>query len=287
VAGGGKLVKAELNHDHPPLTRAMRIGAPPSHQLGKHYRIGRKSAYPIHQESENGAPAALREPLVRSAGLPARNNQAARASACWRANSSRASTPCRAAGRSPPSPPSPFPAIGAASKGLTWTVFLLLANQFAVAAAMLNTAEGETTAGFTQGALYQWHKSVGLVVLAAALLRYVWRKTTPLPDWAPNLSAGEKRWIPRIETVLYCCMFLMPVSGYVFVMAGGYGVNFFGQWNLPNYLGKHAAPLSIEFQSGIVSRSSIERSRPASASFWISAGVPPNPACASQFACGS
>jgi cytochrome b561 len=41
-------------------------------------------------------------------------------------------------------------------------------------------------------------------------------------------------------------MFLMPISGFVFVMTGGYGVNFFGQWQLPNLLGENAtiAPIA-------------------------------------------
>ena len=47
-------------------------------------------------------------------------------------------------------------------------------------------------------------------------------------------------------------MFLMPVSGYLFVMAGGYGVNFFGHWNLPNYLGKHpTVSVTAEWVHGI------------------------------------
>lgn len=129
---------------------------------------------------------------------------------------------------------------GFVSKLLHWTLFLLILNQFVVATMMLNTPQGATTAGFTQGVLYNWHKSIGLIALAVALARYVWRKTTPLPDWARNLSNGEKRWINRIETTLYVCMFLMPISGYIFVMAGGYGVDFFGQWKMPNYLGKNA-----------------------------------------------
>jgi len=129
---------------------------------------------------------------------------------------------------------------GFVTKALHWTLFVLIVSQFVVAAMMLNTPQGTTTAGFTQGTLYNWHKSVGLIALAAALARYIWRKTTPLPDWAPNLSDGEKRWIGRIETVLYLCMFLLPISGYVFVMAGGYGVHFFSQWHLPNWIGKHA-----------------------------------------------
>jgi len=126
---------------------------------------------------------------------------------------------------------------GAVTKILHWTVFVLLLNQFTVAAAMLSTPEGEATAGFTRDGLYQWHKSVGLVVLAVVLVRFTWRKTTPLPDWAPNLSASEKRTIHRLERVLYSCMFLMPISGFVFVMAGNYPLNFFGLGEVPNVIG--------------------------------------------------
>lgn len=129
---------------------------------------------------------------------------------------------------------------GPVTKVLHWTIFLLLLNQFVIAIAMLNTPQGQTTAGFSQGQLYEWHKSTGLIVLALATVRFLWRKFTPLPDWAPNLSAGEKRWIHRIETTLYCCMFLMPISGFVFVMAGDYGVKFFNLWPLPRFIGADA-----------------------------------------------
>ena len=117
---------------------------------------------------------------------------------------------------------------GTVTKVLHWTVFLLLLNQFVVAGLMLTTEEWETTAGFTQAALYEWHKSVGIVVFAVVCVRYIWRKLTPLPDWAPNLSAGERRAIHVVERVLYACLFVMPVSGFVFVMAGNFPVNFFG-----------------------------------------------------------
>jgi cytochrome b561 len=130
------------------------------------------------------------------------------------------------------------------TKLLHWIVFLLFLNQFVVAIAMLNTPLGSTTAGFTQGALYNWHKSIGLIVLGVALIRYWWRKRMPLPDWAPNLSAGEKKVIHYVEKTLYWCMILMPISGFIFVMAGGYGVKFFGLWDLPNFIGK-IAPLAL------------------------------------------
>ena len=128
---------------------------------------------------------------------------------------------------------------GAISKGLHWLVFLAILNQFVVAAAMLNTPDWDTTLGFTQGALYEWHKTIGLVALFLALARYVWRKATPLPEWAPNLGEGEKRAIHAIERTLYVCMLLMPLSGFVFVTAGGYPIKLFNMWELPRTVTNH------------------------------------------------
>jgi len=129
---------------------------------------------------------------------------------------------------------------GPVTKALHWLVFLLLLGQFVLANAMLNTLDGETTAGLTQGSLYEWHKSIGLLALLAAVARYTWRRLTPLPDWAPNLTSVEKRVIDVVERVLYACMFVMPLSGFLFVMAGGFGVKLFDRWELPRFIGKHA-----------------------------------------------
>ena len=126
---------------------------------------------------------------------------------------------------------------GRVTKVFHWTIFFLILNQFIVAAMMFNTPAGETTAGFSQGTLYEWHKSVGLIALAVVVGRYIWRRTTTLPDWAPHLSDGEKRVIHVIERTLYVCMFLMPISGFLFVMTGDFGVSFFQHWDLPNVVG--------------------------------------------------
>jgi cytochrome b561 len=117
---------------------------------------------------------------------------------------------------------------GFVTKLLHWTLFLLILNQFVVAAAMLSTQPEGTWAGFTPGGLYNWHKSIGLVALAAAIVRYIWRQRTPLPDWAPNLNDREKRAIHWIERP--CTLHVSDADQrYIFVMAvGGYGVLFFG-----------------------------------------------------------
>ena len=127
---------------------------------------------------------------------------------------------------------------GSVSRFLHWSVVTLFAFQYLSAAIMTHLARDKTLLGLSQGDLYNWHKSIGLVLLTLALARLIWRKATPLPDWAPVLSKTERAISHRNETLLYGCMFLLPLSGYLFVMAGNFGVKLFGLVNLPNPIGK-------------------------------------------------
>ena len=127
---------------------------------------------------------------------------------------------------------------GAVTKFLHWAVFLLFAWQYLVGNIMTHIESGKTVFGLNQDFYYNWHKSIGLVLFTLAVLRIAWRKLTPLPDWAPTLTPAERSLSHWNETLLYWCMFLMPVTGYLYVMAGDYGVNLFGRWALPNPIGK-------------------------------------------------
>lgn len=126
---------------------------------------------------------------------------------------------------------------GGVTKFFHWMVFLFFVNQYIVAKVMVNLGSGDEFIGFTGNNLYNWHKSIGLILLGLALLRLTWRRTTRLPDWDASLGDWEKKAIHWIENALYFYMIAMPVSGYLFVMAGGFGVDFFGQWQMPNPIG--------------------------------------------------
>jgi cytochrome b561 len=125
---------------------------------------------------------------------------------------------------------------GIVTKTLHWLVVLGFVNQFVVAKIMTAIEGNDFALGFSQGSLYNWHKSIGLVILAVVVVRYTWRKTTRLPDWAAGLADWEKRLIHWYERMLYWAMFLMPLSGYLFVESGGFGVQFFGVTRLPSFL---------------------------------------------------
>jgi cytochrome b561 len=127
---------------------------------------------------------------------------------------------------------------GTITRFLHWAVFLLFAFQYVAANIMTRIGQGGTLFSMNQDDYYNWHKSIGLVLLALVVLRIAWRKLTPLPDWAPTLTPAERAISQWNETLLYVCMFLMPVSGYLFVMAGDFGVRLFGRYDLPNPIGK-------------------------------------------------
>ncbi|WP_341861161.1 cytochrome b/b6 domain-containing protein [Gymnodinialimonas sp. 57CJ19] len=57
-----------------------------------------------------------------------------------------------------------------------------------------------------------------------------------LPPWAPTLTTFEQKFIHRVEQVFYTAMLVMPISGWLYVMYGHYGVNLFGVWEMPRPL---------------------------------------------------
>ena len=123
---------------------------------------------------------------------------------------------------------------GALAKLFHWMIALLFALQYLSATIMIRTPAEATTLGMDQATYYNWHKSIGLVALAVAAARLLNRRTGELPPWAPTLTALEQMIIHRAEQLLYAAMFIMPLSGFLYVMAGGYGVRLFGLFDLPN-----------------------------------------------------
>jgi cytochrome b561 len=68
--------------------------------------------------------------------------------------------------------------------------------------------------------LPELHVSLGLFVLVLAVVRLVWRRTTPLPPWAEHLSAGERRLEGLLEKLLLALLFVVPATGLLLVAAG-------------------------------------------------------------------
>jgi len=128
--------------------------------------------------------------------------------------------------------------FGTMSRFFHWSVFILFVYQYVGANVMTRLGRNGTVLGMDGNFYYNAHKSVGLVLLGLVLARYIWRRAAPLPEWHESLTPPERAITHRLETWLYVLMFALPVTGYLFVMAGGYGIKFFGLYDLPNPIGK-------------------------------------------------
>ncbi len=129
---------------------------------------------------------------------------------------------------------------GALTKFCHWLVVVLFACQYSLATIMLHTPDDGTILGLRQSTGYDWHKSLGLIVLLVMIARLINRQVGSLPPWAATISDVEKIIIHRGEQLLYMLMFVMPVSGLIHVFAGGYGVRLFGVVDLPYPIGRNA-----------------------------------------------
>ena len=116
---------------------------------------------------------------------------------------------------------------------LHWIVAVLVIGQFALGWAMQQIAKqppGPRVDAFN------FHKSLGLTLLALMAVRALWRAyhpppaLPPMPRWQSRLAGGT-HW------VLYATLIAMPVTGYLGSEFSGYPVRFFGVV-LPGWLGK-------------------------------------------------
>lgn len=115
-----------------------------------------------------------------------------------------------------------------ASQVLHWTIAVLV---IAIAIIGLWMVELPNTPRKVE--VYSLHKSLGLAVLAMAVLRVLWRLRARRPGPVP----GTPRWQERIAMLthgaLYVLLFAMPLTGWLFNSAAGYPLQWFGWFNLP------------------------------------------------------
>lgn len=77
------------------------------------------------------------------------------------------------------------------------------------------------------------HRSVGLTILAAMVLRALWRWHHPPPALPPSLARLEAALARLTHLVLYLIFIAMPLAGYVNAAAAGHAVSFFGIASIP------------------------------------------------------
>lgn len=80
--------------------------------------------------------------------------------------------------------------------------------------------------------LYALHKSLGLVALAVAGLRLLWRLFKGAPHSIDG-SVWPRRAAGAAHVLLYVLLFVMPFSGWLFNSLVGFPLSFFGVADVP------------------------------------------------------
>jgi cytochrome b561 len=126
----------------------------------------------------------------------------------------------------------------ASSKLLHWLVAACVLTTAPVAIAMDRVSPGPT-----QDLLYNFHKSLGVLIFALMTLRLINRIVlgAPVPD--PSIEPWQKTVSSAVHGALYLLLLAMPIVGYVANSAYGAPTPFFGLFNLPAIIGKNE-PLS-------------------------------------------
>jgi cytochrome b561 len=130
-------------------------------------------------------------------------------------------------------------AYGRVSRWLHWASAGLLVVSFALA-----WSWGLPGRGPLQTSMVNWHRSVGLSILALTLVRIAWRITGRRPDW--GLPLWTKILSRSVQALVVLLLVAVPVLGWAYSNAGGLNVTFAG-WPLPPLLPRdqYLAELSV------------------------------------------
>lgn len=85
--------------------------------------------------------------------------------------------------------------------------------------------------------VYQYHKTFGVLILGAMVLRSIARAFYEKPSCASLLTPFEQKASAVLHWSLYALLFLQPVLGWAATGAGGFPIEFF-QWTLPQIVSK-------------------------------------------------
>jgi cytochrome b561 len=128
------------------------------------------------------------------------------------------------------------PRYGAAARFFHWTTAALVLAMIPMGIVMIRLGRGTL-----QNVLFVTHESLGLTVFALTLLRLLWRLGHGAPPPSRALAPFEVQASRWNHALLYLLLLAMPVSGYLFVVWGGFPLNWFELAPVPRLVAKDEA----------------------------------------------
>ena len=120
------------------------------------------------------------------------------------------------------------------SKLLHWLVAICVLTTAPVAITMTRLSEGPT-----RDTLYNFHKSLGVLILVLMILRLINRLAVGAPVAEPGIERWQKTVSSVVHTSFYVLLLAMPIVGYIANSAYGAPTPFFGLFDLPPIVDKN------------------------------------------------
>lgn len=125
----------------------------------------------------------------------------------------------------------------AVSRSFHWIIAALITANFVLAFSFDEYLESADPAQKAIGfQLINWHKSIGISVLALSLLRLGWRLTHAFPALPAHMPSSQQALARLTHYGFYVLMIWVPLAGWLMVGTGRklYPISFFGLFDLPH-----------------------------------------------------
>jgi cytochrome b561 len=125
------------------------------------------------------------------------------------------------------------PGYSGFAKFLHWLIALCVIAIIPVGIAMPNFE------GPWGDALYNLHKSLGVLILVLMIVRVAYRLRHGAPPPEPSLEPWHRAASNTVHTLLYVLLVVQPILGYLANSAYGATTTFFGFFEIPPIIGKN------------------------------------------------
>ncbi len=117
---------------------------------------------------------------------------------------------------------------GLASRLFHWFMAIAILFMFCLGITMINMRLSPEKLE-----MFMVHKSTGMLLLLAIILRILWRIINPPPKFPKFISHNQQQIIRLGQLLMYFLMFCIPVSGWVINSAANFPLHWFGLFQVP------------------------------------------------------
>jgi cytochrome b561 len=120
------------------------------------------------------------------------------------------------------------------NQALHWITALCMLAILPLAWVMTNAKEGTPFST----ALFNWHKTLGGIVLIVTAIRIVWRFRDPPPPYPAAVAAWDRMLAHIVYWLFFAVLIWMPVTGFLTSTYGGHATKLFNAVPTPLLLPK-------------------------------------------------